>query len=56
MPRKNADEEHRRALRRSTTAIGSTATGIQDRRAVVGSLTHGYRAIRVLVKQNLGIE
>ena len=40
----------------SATVIGSIVTEIQDRRAVIGSITHGYRAIIVLVKKNLGIE
>ncbi len=34
----------------------SLPTALHTRRAVLGSLTHGYRAISVLVKENLGIE
>jgi hypothetical protein len=39
-----------------STELGPPSTEIQNWRAVMGSLTHGYRAINVLVKENLEIE
>ena len=47
---------HSKGEATSATVIGSTITEIQDRQTVIGSLTHRYGAIRVLVNKNLGIE